>query len=31
MTLALPSFDIAKSVSYVLDPIGIDGKAPRFS
>jgi len=31
MALALPSFDALKLVSHVLDPIGIDGKAPRFS
>ncbi len=31
MTLALPSFDAAKSVLHVLDSIGIDGNAPRFS
>jgi hypothetical protein len=30
MTLALPSFDAAKSLSHVLDPIGIDEKTPRF-
>ncbi len=31
MTLALPTFDAEKSVSHVLDTIGIDGKTPRSS
>ena len=31
MILALPSFDAAKSVSHVPDPIGIDGNALRTS